>query len=43
MDMLANAMVVIILQFIKVSNQHFVHMKHMMLYINYISIKLGKK
>ena len=43
MELLANAMVVIILQFIKVSNQRFVHMKHMMLYINYFPIKLGKK
>ena len=42
MEILANAIVLIILQYINVSNQHIVYLKLTQLYVNYISIKLGQ-
>lgn len=39
MEVLTNAMVVIILQYINVSKQHVGYLKLAELYINYISIK----
>ena len=42
MKILANAMVVIILQHIRVSNQHVSHLKLTQCYVNRISIKLDK-
>ena len=45
MEVLANAKVIILLQYISVLNQHIVlmHFKHCMLYVNFISIKLEKE
>ena len=43
MDVLTNLFVVIILQYIRASNHHVVHLKRTVLYVNYISKKLGKK
>ena len=44
MEVLAHATVVIILQYISVSNQHMAHLKpYTMLYVNYILIKLEEK
>ena len=40
--MLANAMMVIIFQDISGSNQHVVHLKRTILYVNSISVKLEK-
>ena len=42
MEVLANAMVLIILQYISVSNQHIIHHK-LTQYVNYTSIRLGAK
>ena len=41
--MLTKPIVVIISQYIRTSNHYIVHHKHTMLYIYYISVKLGKK
>lgn len=42
--MLANAIMVIILQYVSISKQHVVHLKlNTMLYTNYISVNLGEK
>lgn len=39
-EVLSDAMMVIILQYINLLNQHVLHLKHMMmLYVNYISMK----
>ena len=43
MAVLANTMVVIILQYISTSNQHIVHLKLIQCYVNYILIKFLKK
>ena len=40
--MLANLIVIIILQFIQISNLHVIYLK-LTLYVNNISVKLGKK
>ena len=40
MEVLANAMVVTILQYISVPNQHCTPQTYAVLYVNYISIKL---
>ena len=40
MEVLANAMVVIILQYVSVPNQHCTPQTYAVLYVNYISIKL---
>lgn len=42
MKVLANAVVAIILQYINVRDEHIVHLKFMMLNVNYSSIKLEK-
>lgn len=39
---LANLIVIIILQFIQISNLHVIYLK-LTLYVNNISVKLGKK
>lgn len=41
-EVLVSAMVGIILQYINVLDQHIIH-KYTMFYLNYISIRLGKK
>lgn len=44
MEVYANSMVVIILQYISISNQHAVYLKlTQKLYADYISINLGEK
>lgn len=42
-DVLTNLIVVNISKYIHISNHHVVHLKLTVLYVNYISIKLGKK
>lgn len=41
-QVLAEAMVVFILQYVNVSNQYIVHMKFLQCYVSYISIKYFK-
>lgn len=41
MELLANAKVIIILQYVSVSDQCIIHL-NIMVYVNYISKKLGK-
>lgn len=41
MDVLINLIVVIILQYIHVSNHHTEHSKYTVLFVNYTSIMLG--
>ena len=41
MKVLTNSMVVIIFQYVSVSNHHVVHLTHT-LYVNFVSIKLEK-
>lgn len=42
-DVLTNLFVVIVLRYIRASNHHVVFLKRTVLYVNYISKKLGKK
>ena len=43
MEVLTNLIVVIILQYVFVSNHHIIHLKLTQCHVNYISIKLKEK
>ena len=42
-DVLTNLIVIIVLQYIHISNHYTVHLKLTQYYVNYISVKLGRK